>query len=55
MASTSYLEIANKRVLVREGELSVIELKFYEDNPRVYSMMHSTSAERNRIPPQKQP
>lgn len=42
MASTSYLEIANKRVLVREGELSVIELKFYEDNPRVYSMMHST-------------
>ena len=41
MANSKYLDIAGKRILVREDELSVRELKFYEDNPRVYSLLHS--------------
>ena len=40
MAET-YLKIGDRSFLVREEDLPVRELKFYEDNPRVYSMLHN--------------
>jgi ParB-like chromosome segregation protein Spo0J len=37
----SYLDIGDKRFLVREEEVPVRDLLFYVDNPRVYSMLHN--------------
>ena len=37
----SYLKIGDRSFLVREEDLPVRDLKFYEDNPRVYSMLHN--------------
>lgn len=37
----SYLDIGNKRFLVREEDVPVRDLLFYVDNPRVYSMLHN--------------
>lgn len=38
----SYLKIGDRSFLVREEDLPVRDLKFYEDNPRVYSMLHNS-------------
>lgn len=37
----SYLDIGDKRFLVREEDVPVRDLLFYVDNPRVYSMLHN--------------
>lgn len=38
-----YINISGTRVVVRIEELSVLELKFYEENPRVYTILRSKS------------
>ncbi len=41
----SYLKIGDRSFLVREEDLPVRDLKFYEDNPRVYSMLHNNDGD----------
>lgn len=43
--SESYLKIGDRSFLVREEDLPVRDLKFYEDNPRVYSMLHNNDGD----------
>lgn len=45
-----YLDIAGNRVFVRNEELPVSDLKFYIDNPRVYTIMRS----KGEIPSQEE-
>ena len=41
----SYLKIGDRSFLVREEDLPIRDLKFYEDNPRVYSMLHNNDGD----------